>query len=115
MTVYTIIVGYCCARQSISLDFHEITEFQDLYQAVAKVGNWRGLCMNLNVDMGTLDSLRRSGETEDMKKELCLQSFFNAGNATWEAVIQALVQYPVNNKRLAKEIAKKQQIEIGFE
>ena len=114
LTVYTIIIDYCIARQLISLDFHEIAEFHDLYQAVAEVGNWRGLCMNLNVDMGTIDSIRRSGETEDTKKELCLGSFFDAGNATWEAVIQALVEYPVKNTRVARKIAEKQQIEMDF-
>ena len=41
---------------------------------------------------------------------MCLKSFFNSGSATWAAVIKAITEYPVNNKRVADEIAKKQQI-----
>ena len=81
---------------------------------MAKIGNWRGLCMNLNVDMGTIDSIRWSGDTEVTKKESCLKSFFNSGNATWEAVIKALIEHPIENKRVAKEIAKKQQFNVDF-
>lgn len=40
----------------------------------------------------------------------CLQAYFNSGHATWKEVVKAVADYPINNKRVAKIIAKKYNI-----
>ena len=108
-----IITDYCNRQESI-LHHNEIKNFHDLFHAVANISNWRGLCVNLHVELGTIDAIARSGEAVVNKKYTCLESFFNTGNATWEAVIEAVAKYPVNNRRVAQEIANKQHIDMEF-
>jgi pyruvate-formate lyase-activating enzyme len=78
----------------------------DLIQAVEKIGNWRGLCTNLGVDEGVMDALIHSTATVDAKKADCLQAYFNGGEAKWSDIVKAVAMHPINNKRVAKRLAK---------
>lgn len=83
-----------------------INTFVELYRAVADVGDWEGLCLNLDVDEAAMDILKHSqSSTHESKKRECLKAYWKTGEAIWETVIQAVALYPITNIRLAKEIA----------
>ena len=71
------------------------------------IGNWKGLCRNLRVNEGIIDGLIHSGDHHQINKEECLTTYWNTGEATWTQVVQAVAKAPINNKRIAKMIAKK--------
>ena len=75
----------------------------DLIQAVKDIGDWRSLCMNLGVSEGEMDNIIHNDGT---KKIDCLQAYWNGGDAKWSDVVRAVAMSPINNKRVAKEIAK---------
>ena len=77
----------------------------DLIQAVKDIGNWRGLCTNLGVSEGVIDTLKYSPIAEDMKMIDCLQAYFNDGEANWGDVVKAVAMHPISKKRVAKQIA----------
>ena len=86
---------------------NDIRKPNDLIQAVKDVGDWKGLCRNLDVDEGTMDILIKnpnSGPPDELKAE-CLTVYFNSGKATWSKVVEAVANYPIKNIRLAKKIA----------
>ena len=76
-----------------------------LIQAVKDIGNWRGLCTNLGVSEGVIDTLIYSTTTVDIKKADCLLAYFNGGEANWGDVVNAVAMHPISNKRVAKQIA----------
>ena len=78
----------------------------DLIQAVRGIGNCRALCTNLGVDDGVMETLVHSTATEDTKKADCLRAYFNGGKANWADVIEAVTMHPINNRRVANQIAK---------
>lgn len=75
-------------------------------QAVRSVGIWRELCMNLRVDEGTMNRLIHSTDRDETKMTECLQAYVNSGEARWSQLVRAVATYPLNNKKLAKKIAK---------
>ena len=89
----------------LSLD-NEIQEVNDLIQAVKKIGDWKGLCTNLGVSEGKINALVHSTATVDAKKADCLRAYFNSGEAKWSNVVKAVAMYPIDNKLVAKQIAK---------
>ena len=79
----------------------------DLIQAAVKdIGNWRGLCTNLGVSEGVIDTLIYSTATVDIKKADCLRAYFNGGKANWADVVKAVARHPISDERVAKHIAK---------
>ena len=78
----------------------------DLIQAVKDIGDWQALCTNLGVDDGVLETLVHSTTTVYTKKADCLRAYFNDGKANWADVVKAVTMHPINNKRVAKQIAK---------
>ena len=93
-------------------NYNEISEFNELYQELTEIGDWDGLCMNLQVDMAVQNSLRMSdGRIEDKKRE-CLRAYFYGGSATWEGVIAAILQHPINKRKIAKGIAERHGIQF---
>ena len=88
--------------------FPSLTTIQDinnLRQAVANIGNWQGLCENLDVDEGIVDILMFSNDQPVIKKSNCLKAYFDKGGATWEEVILAVAKYPLKKVHLAMYIA----------
>ena len=85
----------------------KIKKIQDLFDAVSDVGNWCGLCSNLYVDDGVMDRLEHSNDLPEKKKRDCLRAFYDSGDATWEQVVKGVAKSPINNKKLANEIAWK--------
>ena len=77
-----------------------------LIQAVKDIGNWHGLCTNLGVSEGVIDTLIYSTATVDIKKADCLRAYFNGGEANWSDVVKAVTMHPISNKRVAKQIAE---------
>ena len=88
----------------------QINTFNELYHAVAKVGNWKGLCLNLAVDDAKMDELKHSDLVTESKKQDCLQTYWNTNEAIWETVIQAVATYPISNIKLAIRIANSHNI-----
>ena len=39
------------------------------------------------------------------KKSRCLEAYLDTGRACWEHVVKVVAKYPIEHKRLAKEIA----------
>ena len=54
-----------------------------------------------------MDMLKYSDQHPEYKKSDCLTSYFDQGEATWEEVVLAVAQYPVNKTDLARNIAQK--------
>ena len=85
----------------------EIEKLNDLIQAVKDVGNWKGLCRNLDVDEGIMDTLiQNPNSPPNALKEECLTAYFKSGDAKWSKVAEAVAKHPIRNRRLAKTIAK---------
>ena len=86
---------------------NDIRKLNDLIQAVEDVGDWKGLCRNLDVDEGTMDTLIKnpSSPPNELKAE-CLTVYFNSGKARWSKVVQAVARFPIKNRKLARKIAK---------
>ena len=78
----------------------------DLIQAVREIGDWRGLCLNLKVDEATMNIIAYSSDGVHMKKTECLKAYFDANVAKWSEVVNAVASHPINNKRIAKNIAR---------
>ena len=93
--------------------FHMISDLNELYDILAEIDNWEGLCRNLQVDVAILDELRNSDGLTSDNKEKCLLTYFKMGNATWERVVEAVANYPISNTILAKQIAMK--YEVNFD
>ena len=87
--------------------FTEVEHFNELYQALQEIGDWKGLCHNLNVDDATMNALEYDPKHTEWNKRDCLRAYFDTGEATWEDVVRAVGEYPINNKRVAKKIANK--------
>jgi plasmid maintenance system antidote protein VapI len=85
---------------------NEIQKPNDLIQAVKEIGDWQGLCTNLGVDEGVIDTLINSPVTVDTKKADCLRAYFKTGEAKWSNVVKAVAMHPISNKRVTKQIAK---------
>ena len=85
---------------------NDIKKLNDLIQAVQDVGDWKGLCRNLDIDEGTMDSLIKnpSSPPNELKAE-CLTVHFNSGKARWSKVVQAVASFPIKNRKLARKIA----------
>ena len=92
---------------------HEITSLTDMVSATSDIGNWEGLCVNLRVNSGVMNELRYSHEAVDIKKIRCLETYFNTGEAIWEDLLRAVSAYPINNQKVAKEIARKYGIDLN--
>ena len=84
----------------------DIQKLNDLIQAVKEIGNWEGLCTNLGVNEGKIDAFIHSTATVDAKKAACLRAYFNSGKVKWSKVVEAVAMHPINNIRVAKQIAK---------
>ena len=114
MPVYFIILFLAkkppCIFEDFEIQFPDPTTIQDshkLHQAVAEIGNWRGLCENLKVDRGTMDMLKYSNDQPEYKKSDCLNAYFDKGDAVWEEVVLAVAQHPVDEVDIARNIANK--------
>ena len=105
----SIIPAYCQTLHMKSKT--PISRFNKLYHAVANVGDWEGLCLNLDVDEAKMDHLKHSNFVgPESKKRDCLKAYWNTGEAIWETVIQAVAAYPITNVELAKKIANSHNI-----
>lgn len=93
-------------------ELHPIYSFKELNKAVSEIGNWYGLCSNLDVERGLLSELQHSNEHISIKKTQCLEAYYDQGEATWERLITAINDYPIRNRRVAKELADKHGIDF---
>ena len=82
-----------------------ISKKQELDKAVAEIGDWEALCEHLGTLQAKLKELRFSTMDIRTKKSRCLEAYHDTGKACWEYVVKVVAEYPIENKRLAKEIA----------
>ena len=106
-TTSNTFAGSETVRNRKHLEPTEIRDFLQLYSAVADIGDWEGLCLNLRVDDATMNVLEYSSENDIVKKRRCLRAYWNTGKANWEEVVRAVISYPIKNKRVAKEIVER--------
>ena len=98
----------CTFEKGQFSDLTIIQDIKNLRKAVQKkIGNWRGLCENLDVDEGTIETLIFSNDQPEIKKSDCLKAYYDKGEAIWEEVIIAVAQSPLKKVGLAKSIASK--------
>lgn len=115
-TAGVLIIGASLAVVAIGVLYNQVTEpeigsFKELEQALKNVGDWDGLCRNLQVSTAMMATLRHSELQTSTKKSRCLEAFYRHDvergvEVTWETVVKAVAEYPISNKRLAKEIAE---------
>ena len=86
----------------------EITRLRDLVHAVRDIGDWKGLCMNLDVCLGTMKHIEYSSTPE--KKLECLTMYLKQGEAKWGNVVKAVAM--LGNKYVGKKIAQKHGIDF---
>ena len=90
---------------SAAVSCTSISKKQELDKAVAEVGDWEALCGHLGTPQTKLKELRFSEMDVRTKKSRCLEAYLDTGRACWEHVVKVVAEYPIENKRLAKEIA----------
>ena len=82
-----------------------IAKKQELVKAVQEIGYWEALCEYLGTPQTMLKELRFSTMDDRIKKSRCLEAYLDTGEACWEHVVKVVAEYPIDNKRVAKEIA----------
>ena len=67
---------------------------------------WNTIGNALEVDSGTLDGLKISNQPNDLKLAEVIKTWIDTGrpSVTWETLIKAIEEPPVNHKRIANEI-----------
>ena len=89
-----------------------ISNQQELDKAVAEIGDWEALCQHLGTPQTKLKELRFSEMDVRTKKRRCLEAYHDTGSACWEHVVKIVAEYPIENKRLAKKIADKHNVDF---
>ena len=83
-----------------------IKDKRDLFSALASIGNWESLCVNLGVDDSAIGDIKFSGKDVTLKKQDCLTYYFD-NDPDWGKVVAVVAKYPISKKTLACQIAKK--------
>ena len=67
---------------------------------------WDTIGDALEVDSGTLESLQGNPKSDDFKLGEVIKTWIDTGrpSVTWETLIKAIDERPVNHKRIANEI-----------
>ena len=87
-------------------EHHPIGERQHLYTALREIGDWECLSGNLGVPHVVIQELRNEQIGVAVKKQRCLDAYYDQKGSCWEKVIE-VVRDTFNNEKLAEEIAKK--------
>ena len=110
--MYSVILFCLITMINVFMYMHnigdEITRLRDLVHAVRDIGDWKGLCMNLDVDLGTMEHIEYSSTPN--KKLECLTAYLKQGEANWNHVVRAVAM--LGNKRVARKIAQKHGIDF---
>ena len=89
-----------------------------LFKELEEVGSWEHLCHNLGVSTATVNSLNLDHAQNTEKKRRCLEAFYKDKEprvqVCWETVVKAVSSYPISNRKLAKRIASKYNINIAI-
>ena len=88
----------------------DISKKQELEMAVAEIGDWDNLCENLGAPKAVINGIRFSDKQTGRKKNECLEAYLDTDNACWEQVVKVVAEFPFLNKRLARQIANKQNV-----
>ena len=80
---------------------------------MAEIGDWETLCENLGVPKAVLNELRFSDKQTGRKKSECLEAYLDTDTACWEQVVKVIADFPFHNKRLARQIADKQNVDYS--
>ena len=80
---------------------------------MAEIGDWESLCENLGVPKAVLNELRFSDKQTGRKKSGCLEAYLDTDNACWEQVVKVVADFPFHNKRLARQIADRQNVDYS--
>ena len=80
---------------------------------MADIGDWESLCENLGVPNAVMNPLRFSHKQPERKKSECLEAYLNTDNTCWEQVVKVVANGPFPNKKLARQIANKQNVDYS--
>ena len=80
---------------------------------MAEIGDWESLCEKLGVPNTVMNRLRFSDKQAERKKSECLEAYLNTDNACWEQVVKVVANAPFLNKKLARQIANKQNVDYS--
>ena len=96
-----------CSLQTFkrTANLTKINDYLVLRRSVEKIGNWQGLCTNLELSETEYNRIMNEGYMEQQKKEECLRSYIKSDEDSWEEVVIAVARPPINNRRLARTIA----------
>ena len=78
-----------------------------LFSDLSEIGKWESLCTLLGVKDSIMNDLRESTQSVTLKKQDCLTSYYQSGDADWQKVVVVVANYPFENTKLACDIAKK--------
>ena len=54
-----------------------------------------------------MSDIEYSGKPAQWQKMDCLEAYYKTGEATWEGVVRAVAEHPINDIREARAIAEK--------
>ena len=80
---------------------------------MAEIGDWESLCENLGAPKPVINELRSSSMQDGKKKSRCLEDYLNTDKPCWEQVVKVVADVPFLNKRLARQIANKQNVDYS--
>ena len=60
-----------------------------------------------------INELHFSDKQTGRKKNECLEAYLDADSACWEQVVKVVAEFPFLNKRLARQIANKQNVDYS--
>ena len=106
-------VYYGGSSRSLKTQTHTVESVRALVIMLGDIGNWEILCTSLGVNQEVLNNLAHSSIDISIKKKRCLESYFDSGHATWEEVIAVVAGPGIHNKRVAKKIADKYQLDFN--
>lgn len=115
MSVANILYKFNDCSLNIILDSTSCTEIESprlLFDELKEIGSWEHLCLNLRVGTATVNTLHHEHADNSHKKLRCLEAFYNEDTEPgvkpcWETVVKAVNDYPISNRRLAKDLAHK--------
>ena len=98
------------------LNCHRIESKLDLFKELKSIANWEILCFQLGVSDEKIDSIKNTYHSDVAnKKKECLDAFYKQGGVCWEKVVAVVSGYPFEDKRLAKEIADRHEVEYSVD
>ena len=115
----SLLTGLERTQDNCQQDCTKIESPRVLFQELREIGPWEHLCLNLGVSTATMESLKHESAQNMEKKRQCLKAFYEEDTepgvqVCWETVVKAVSSFPISNRKLAKKIANKYNINTAI-